>query len=67
MIFLCSPNNPTGEIIKREFILEIVTRFNGLVIIDEAYIDFATGVSWIKEIKNYPNVIVTQTLSKAVN
>ena len=66
MIFLCSPNNPTGEIIKREFILEIVTRFNGLVIIDEAYIDFATGVSWIKEIKNYPNVIVTQTLSKAV-
>lgn len=66
MIFLCSPNNPTGKIIKRETILEIVNRFNGLIIIDEAYIDFATGVSWIKEIKNYPNVIVTQTLSKAV-
>lgn len=66
MIFLCSPNNPTGEIIKREAILEIVNRFNGLVIIDEAYIDFATEPSWIKEIKNYPNVIVTQTLSKAV-
>ncbi|WP_312923054.1 histidinol-phosphate transaminase [Empedobacter brevis] len=66
MIFLCSPNNPTGEIIKRESILEIVNRFNGLVIIDEAYIDFATEPSWIGEIKNYPNVIVTQTLSKAV-
>ena len=66
MIFLCSPNNPTGEIIKREAILEIVNRFNGLVIIDEAYIDFATEPSWIEEINNYPNVIVTQTLSKAV-
>lgn len=66
MIFLCSPNNPTGEIIKRDSILEIINRFNGLVIIDEAYIDFATEPSWIKEIKNYPNVIVTQTLSKAV-
>lgn len=66
MVFLCSPNNPTGEIIKREAILEIVNRFNGLVIIDEAYIDFATEPSWIEEIKNYPNIIVTQTLSKAV-
>lgn len=66
MIFLCSPNNPTGEIIKRESILEIVNRFNGLVIIDEAYIDFANEPSWILEIQNYPNVIVTQTLSKAV-
>ena len=66
MIFLCSPNNPTGEIIKRESILEIVNRFNGLVIIDEAYIDFANETSWMQEIQNYPNVIVTQTLSKAV-
>lgn len=66
MIFLCSPNNPTGEIIKRDSILGIVNRFNGLVIIDEAYIDFAMEPSWINEIKNYPNVIVTQTLSKAV-
>lgn len=65
MIFLCSPNNPTGEIIKKEYILEIVKRFNGLVIIDEAYIDFSTEPSWIEEIKNYPNIIVIQTLSKA--
>ena len=66
MIFLCSPNNPTGEIIKRESILEIVNSFNGLIIIDEAYIDFANDPFWIQEIQNYPNVIVTQTLSKAV-
>lgn len=65
MIFLCSPNNPTGEIIKKEYILEIVKRFNGLVIIDEAYIDFSIEPSWINEIKNYPNIIVIQTLSKA--
>ena len=65
MIFLCSPNNPTGEIIKKQYILEIVKRFNGLVIIDEAYIDFSIEPSWINEIKNYPNIIVIQTLSKA--
>lgn len=66
MIFLCSPNNPTGEIIKRDSILEILNCFNGLVIIDEAYIDFATEPSWIEEVRNYSNIIVTQTLSKAV-
>ncbi|WP_333663545.1 histidinol-phosphate transaminase [Chishuiella changwenlii] len=65
MIFLCSPNNPTGEIIKKEYILEIVQNFNGLVIIDEAYIDFSDEKSWLEEIKNYPNLIVIQTLSKA--
>ncbi|WP_413532812.1 histidinol-phosphate transaminase [Empedobacter brevis] len=65
IIFLCSPNNPTGEIIKRKTILEIINRFDGLVIIDEAYIDFASEPSWIEEIKNFPNVIVIQTLSKA--
>ena len=65
MIFLCSPNNPTGEIIKKEYILEILQNFNGLVIIDEAYIDFSDEKSWLEEIKNYPNLIVIQTLSKA--
>ncbi len=66
LIFLCSPNNPTGEIIKRATIQQIVNNFNGLVIIDEAYIDFADEQSWINEIEKFPNVIVTQTLSKAV-
>lgn len=65
MIFLCSPNNPTGEIIKKETILEIANSFNGLLIIDEAYIDFSEEKSWIEEIKNFPNLIVIQTLSKA--
>lgn len=65
MIFLCSPNNPTGEIIKKDTILEIANRFNGLLIIDEAYIDFSSEKSWIEEIKNFPNLIVIQTLSKA--
>lgn len=66
MIFLCSPNNPTGGTIKKELILEIINNFSGLVVIDEAYIDFSTEMSWIKEIANFPNLIVTQTLSKAV-
>lgn len=66
MIFLCSPNNPTGEIIKRYTLTEIVENFDGLVVIDEAYIDFSDEQSWIYELENYPNIIVTQTLSKAV-
>ncbi|SFM85873.1 histidinol-phosphate aminotransferase [Algoriella xinjiangensis] len=66
MIFLCSPNNPTGEIIKRNTLTEIVENFDGLVVIDEAYIDFCDEKSWIYELENYPNIIVTQTLSKAV-
>lgn len=66
MIFLCSPNNPTGGSIKKELIFEIINNFSGLVVIDEAYIDFSSEMSWIKEIANFPNLIVTQTLSKAV-
>lgn len=66
MIFLCSPNNPTGEIIKRNTLTEIVENFDGLVVIDEAYIDFSDEQSWIYELENYTNIIVTQTLSKAV-
>ena len=66
MIFLCSPNNPTGEIIKRETILEIVNRFNGLIIIDEAYIDFATEQSWIEEIR-YFSTFLTNDMIMRVN
>lgn len=66
MIFLCSPNNPTGEIIKRNTLTEIVVNFDGLLVIDEAYIDFSDEQSWIYELENYPNIIITQTLSKAV-
>jgi len=65
LIFLCSPNNPTGNSFSRTKITEILERFEGLVVIDEAYIDFSEQASWIEELDNYPNLIITQTLSKA--
>ena len=65
LIFLCSPNNPTGNLFSEEKILEILNNFNGLVVIDEAYIDFAKRESWIEKMKGFPNLVVTQTLSKA--
>ncbi|MCF2874250.1 MULTISPECIES: histidinol-phosphate transaminase [unclassified Tenacibaculum] len=65
LIFICSPNNPTGNIINKEDIEYILENFNGIVIIDEAYIDFSTKESLVAEIKNYPNLIVSQTFSKA--
>ncbi|MEP0266208.1 histidinol-phosphate transaminase [Dokdonia sp.] len=65
IIFLCSPNNPTGNLIAQKSIEEIGTRFHGLVVIDEAYIDFADSESWTKRMAKYPNIIVIQTLSKA--
>lgn len=63
LIFICSPNNPTGNILDGiEFILE---SFNGIVVVDEAYIDFSKTRSLSKKIEQYPNLIVIQTLSKA--
>ncbi|WP_405201979.1 histidinol-phosphate transaminase [Dokdonia sp. LLG6352-1] len=65
LIFICSPNNPTGNMIKPDLIIEVLENFNGLVVLDEAYIDFAAAESWISQLKNYPNLVITQTLSKA--
>jgi histidinol-phosphate aminotransferase len=65
VIFLCSPNNPTGNLLTRTKILEVVKRFYGLVVIDEAYIDFSKSKSFIPEMKKYPNLVVLQTFSKA--
>lgn len=65
MIFLCSPNNPTGNCIPKDQIKDLLAHFHGLVVIDEAYIDFSTEESWLGELSNYSNLIVTQTLSKA--
>jgi histidinol-phosphate aminotransferase len=65
MIFLCSPNNPTGNSFSEDSIQYLLDNFNGLVVIDEAYIDFSDKASWIQKIKDYPNLIITQTLSKA--
>ena len=63
LIFICSPNNPTGNLI--EGIEEIIARFNGIVVVDEAYIDFSPEASKTQAINSYNNLIVSQTLSKA--
>jgi histidinol-phosphate aminotransferase len=65
LIFICSPNNPTGNNISKNDIDCILKNFNGVVVIDEAYIDFSTARSFIEEIENYNNLIVLQTFSKA--
>lgn len=65
IIFLCSPNNPTGNSFSDESVVYLLQKFNGLVVIDEAYIDFSKKESWINEFDEYPNLIITQTLSKA--
>lgn len=65
VIFLCSPNNPTGNSLERSEIEKIVTGFEGIVVIDEAYIDFSNEPSWLSSLNAYPNIIVLQTFSKA--
>ena len=65
MIFLCSPNNPTGNSLQREDIEIILNNYFGLVVIDEAYINFSRHRSFIQELAEYPNLVVLQTLSKA--
>lgn len=65
LIFICSPNNPTGNSIYREDIETILTNFGGLVIVDEAYINFSRQKSFIQELTEYGNLVVMQTLSKA--
>ena len=65
IIFLCSPNNPTGNSFEDESIVFLLQNFKGLVVIDEAYIDFSSKESWINELDEYPNLVITQTLSKA--
>lgn len=65
VIFLCSPNNPTGNLLSRDKIVEVLKRFYGLVVIDEAYIDFTRSKTFLNELKKYPNLLVLQTFSKA--
>jgi len=65
IIFLCSPNNPTGNTFSDESVVYLMQNFKGLVVIDEAYIDFSKKESWINEFDEYPNLLITQTLSKA--
>lgn len=65
LIFICSPNNPTGNIMAKNDLLQLLQNFNGLVIIDEAYINFSQQKSMIPELELYANLVVLQTLSKA--
>ena len=66
LLFICSPNNPTGNLMKREDIYKILDSFQtGFVVIDEAYIDFSNEPSFIQELNRFPQLIVLQTLSKA--
>ncbi len=65
LIFLCSPNNPTGNLLNKNEIRKVLSGFNGIVIIDEAYIDFSEKDSWVSELSKFPNLIILQTLSKA--
>ena len=65
LMFICSPNNPTGNSFPRKDILRLAEEFEGMLIVDEAYIDFAEAESLKSEIERYPNIVVLQTMSKA--
>ena len=65
LIFICSPNNPTGNNMRHEDIEIILNNFSGIVIIDEAYINYSKQKTFIQELTEYPNLVVMQTLSKA--
>lgn len=65
LIWICSPNNPSGNAMNRQDIEMVLNNFSGLVIIDEAYINFSRQRSFISELPNYPNLVVMQTFSKA--
>jgi len=64
LIFLCSPNNPTGNLLKKETVKTVLNKFKGIIVLDEAYTDFSNG-SLLPDLSNYPNLIVLQTFSKA--
>ena len=64
-MFLCSPNNPTANSFNATKVEELIRNFGGIVVIDEAYIDFSSQESWVHRLNEFPNLVVTQTLSKA--
>jgi histidinol-phosphate aminotransferase len=65
LIFVCSPNSPSGNNIDREMIESIIVNFPGIVVVDEAYINFSRNRSFVSEVKDHPNMVVLQTFSKA--
>ncbi|MCF1421992.1 histidinol-phosphate transaminase [Mangrovimonas sp. AS18] len=65
ILFICSPNNPSGNSLNSRDIESLLQQFKGLVVIDEAYIDFSSQASWLNRLQEFPNLVITQTLSKA--
>ncbi|NVJ89998.1 MAG: histidinol-phosphate transaminase [Flavobacteriaceae bacterium] len=65
ILFLCSPNNPSGNSFSNEMVEKLLSSFSGLVVIDEAYIDFSEQESWLSKMEQFPNLVISQTLSKA--
>ncbi len=65
LLFICSPNNPTGNDINRDLIIELLENFQGIVVVDEAYIDFSTQETCLSLLEQFPNLVVLQTFSKA--
>ncbi len=65
ILFICSPNNPSGNSLNSRDIESLLKQFKGLVVIDEAYIDFSSQCSWLNRLQEFPNLVITQTLSKA--
>lgn len=65
IVFLCSPNNPSGNLLNRNEINKVLDHFGGIVVIDEAYIDFSPEESWLEKLPEYQNMVVLQTFSKA--
>jgi len=65
LIWICSPNNPTGNSMNRSEVIKLLSSFDGIVVLDEAYIDFAGEKSFSSELEKYPNLVILQTFSKA--
>jgi histidinol-phosphate aminotransferase len=65
LIFVCSPNNPSGNALRISDIIDLIENFDGIVVVDEAYIDFAPNVSFVPYLTKYPNLVILQTFSKA--
>ena len=65
LMFLCSPNNPSGNNLCRDEMVRLLERFSGIVVVDEAYIDFSDARSFLPDLADYPNIVVLQTFSKA--
>ena len=65
IVFICSPNNPSGNQMKKESVFDVIENFKGIVVVDEAYIDFCEEAGYVQFLKNHPNLVIIQTFSKA--